>query len=826
MLQLIYSPQTVEHMLSGKAVSRAVRGHLLLYAALSGVLLAKALDVPLPSPTEPPDDSAQLHPIIVEAKQLYQELMRQEDSAALPNVSSSEILTHIQQLLCDKTASIDSRTAKLWLMYMDMVRTLMKFIKAERMGKWELHLQAVAEMLPYLAASGHSLYAKSARVYLQYMASLKEEHADVYQRFSAGYHVARRSNRPWAGLSTDLMIEQVLMRSMKTSGGLTRGRGMKEQQRLIWLLSMPVCADVNRAMQDLTGVKYNSGEQNKDMGKTRQTRDTKDVNTLLTALSDRDPFDTDSDDVPLKNIITGMHASNAVNVEDSRAVGVHIMESMTNQRVTKYIFKRNDQAVTMASKSAVKIGNEEVQVDPHLLFQRLVVAAKSSDNTEEMFKYELCSHPPALFDTSLMMREAQKSLLAEAMWSKLPVDIQEVPTDDVQYVLDGGALLHRIPWPHGCPTYREVCSLYCDYVTRRYGKAIVVFDGYSTPSTKDMTHQRRTKGKVGAGVTFTDEMQVTQKKEVFLANKRNKEKFLQMLTEYLKLVECPVLHAEGDADRLIVEMAVKSSSTTDTILVGDDTDLLVLLCYHADLNSKDIFMHSQTRSKHRMWNIKAVKRELGESVCDDILFIHAILGCDTTSRLYGIGKSTSLKKYINSPHFRDQAASFRGSDQTTAEIVTAGAKALVSLYNGKAGDDLDKLRYRKFCEKVATKSSQVLCQSLPPTSASAKFHSMRVYLQIQQWKGVCSLSAVEWGWRLSDGLLAPVMTDIPPAPEALLRIIRCNCMTDCSTSRCSCRKNNLECSPACGHCRGSGCSNSTMADVSDSDDDYSDGDDI
>ena len=53
------------------------------------------------------------------------------------------------------------------------------------------------------------------------------------------------------------------MRSMKTSGGLTRGRGMTEQQRLTWLLAMPACVEVNRAMQELSGAKYSTNEQNK-----------------------------------------------------------------------------------------------------------------------------------------------------------------------------------------------------------------------------------------------------------------------------------------------------------------------------------------------------------------------------------------------------------------------------------------------------------------------------------------------------------------------------------------------------------------------------------
>ncbi len=122
---------------------------------------------------------------------------------------------------------------------MDMVDILRKFVRAERTGNWELHLEAISEILPFMAASGHNLYTKSARIYVQRMCKLRVEHPDVYQIFQEGFHVVRRSDRLWAGLSVDLIIEQVLMRSMKTSGGLTRGRVMTEQQRVTWLLAMP-----------------------------------------------------------------------------------------------------------------------------------------------------------------------------------------------------------------------------------------------------------------------------------------------------------------------------------------------------------------------------------------------------------------------------------------------------------------------------------------------------------------------------------------------------------------------------------------------------------
>lgn len=83
------------------------------------------------------------------------------------------------------------------------------------------------------------------------MSNHQNEHPEVYRDFVSGFHVVRRSNRHWAGLPMDLVIEQVLMRSLKTSGELTRGRGMTEQQRLIWLLSMPACAETNRSTQEL-----------------------------------------------------------------------------------------------------------------------------------------------------------------------------------------------------------------------------------------------------------------------------------------------------------------------------------------------------------------------------------------------------------------------------------------------------------------------------------------------------------------------------------------------------------------------------------------------
>lgn len=41
-LEMIYASNVVDHMLSGKAVSRAVRGHLIIDAALNFLLYSSA----------------------------------------------------------------------------------------------------------------------------------------------------------------------------------------------------------------------------------------------------------------------------------------------------------------------------------------------------------------------------------------------------------------------------------------------------------------------------------------------------------------------------------------------------------------------------------------------------------------------------------------------------------------------------------------------------------------------------------------------------------------------------------------------------------------
>ena len=270
-------------------------------------------------------------------------------------------------------------------------------------------------------------------------------------------------------------------------------------------------------------------------------------------------------------------------------------------------------------------------------------------------------------------------------------------------------------------------------------------------------------------------------------------------------------YASADADLQIVTAAIECAQNTTTAVIGEDTDLLILLIYHTQIESYDIFFYSDKQKKKstKIWSIKQLVTALGH-LRHTLLFLHAFTGCDTTSRPFGIGKAVAWKKMKTNPEMQALAATFLRDDSIDS-IQLAGEKMFVLLYNGNAGESLDELRYRLFCSKVAVGTTFVQVHTLPPTSAAARFHSFRVYFQVQEWLGgKLSVEPTQCGWRLQHDKFVPVTTDLPAAPGDLLQVIRCMCRNNCDTRRCSCRKHGLECTPSCGECSGVSCSNSPV----------------
>ena len=98
-----------------------------------------------------------------------------------------------------------------------------------------------------------------------------------------------------------------------------------------------------------------------------------------------------------------------------------------------------------------------MNIDPQLLFQRLLTVRERCDDVTSLFQYELCTYPAALFESSSLPLQPNKAILADYLGKSMKEEKRN-PSGDVQYVIDGGALLHRVPWRRGS-TFESVSLL-------------------------------------------------------------------------------------------------------------------------------------------------------------------------------------------------------------------------------------------------------------------------------------------------------------------------------------------------------------------------------
>ena len=246
-------------MMSGKAYSGALRGHLIVDQVVSVLLFEKMTE----------ESSQNLNSIIDNLEILHNNLLLSKQN--ISDLSSDPLLSSIYSQVKDtKSKLTEIEDSKSLAAISNNNRG-----NADRIGSWDLHLEAIQQALPIFATSEHFNYVKSEYLYLQNMLNFVTSN-ELDNHFKKGNFVVRRSARYWAGLPCDLVIEQVLMRSLKTTGGFTRGAGMSEITRAIWFSPYCLCMCMcmyRLTMEEKIGVLFKSSEQHKTSMKSRINRD-------------------------------------------------------------------------------------------------------------------------------------------------------------------------------------------------------------------------------------------------------------------------------------------------------------------------------------------------------------------------------------------------------------------------------------------------------------------------------------------------------------------------------------------------------------------------
>ena len=144
------------------------------------------------------------------------------------------------------------------------------------------------------------------------------------------------------------------------------------------------------------------------------------------------------------------------------------------------------------------------------------------------------------------------------------------------------------------------------------------------------------------------------------------------------------------------------AQTKPVVVMAEDTDVLVLLQHHYTPTSHHtIYMQTGTR----LIDISRIQKTLDVELSRTLLFIHALSGCDATSRPYGIGKTSAMSKYRS---LTEYSKVFLKPNQQRADVEEAGNHALAILYGGTSRSDLNLSEHRDSAEgriKLAVTSS-------------------------------------------------------------------------------------------------------------------------
>ncbi|KAG1683054.1 Segment polarity protein dishevelled DVL-3 [Nymphon striatum] len=124
----------------------------------------------------------------------------------------------------------------------------------------------------------------------------------------------------------------------------------------------------------------------------------------------------------------------------------------------------------------------------------------------------------------------------------------------------------------------------------------------------------------------------------------------------------------------------------------------------------------------------------------------------------------------------DLLDTFTNNGSTHDKVKRAGETFVLKRHGASNFESLDK--YSHIAYKMAigrsSLSSSFQLASLPPTSAAEKQHACHTHIPVQERMGN-TLPPTEWEWRSRDGILGPVETDMPVAPDCLINIVSCGC---------------------------------------------------
>ena len=152
-----------------------------------------------------------------------------------------------------------------------------------------------------------------------------------------------------------------------------------------------------------------------------------------------------------------------------------------------------------------------------------------------------------------------------------------------------------------------------------------------------------------------------------------------------------------------------------------------MLCHHITADHHAVFLTTKAGS----FSIQDIRSQMGPIKRKYALAIQAFVGSDTVSGISTFNSGKLLQVLCDAPPtIHQQLDVFLDPSSSTDQICQAGRKLFSYMY-GAPSLSLSEIRYNTYSKQ--TSSGVLSPEKLPPTEGSSDEHSLRAYLQLQDW---------------------------------------------------------------------------------------------
>ena len=725
----------------------------------------------------------------------------------------------------------ESPTFQFWFLAMELILLTLVFIKSLRKGDFDLYVQALTKLVPWMFALDHTNYARWLSVHIRDMASMADAHPITYAEFQKDHFVIHKSRKRFSAMAIDQAHEQNNAH-VKGDGGAV---GLTENPAALkrWMLAGPDIARVISEFQDTMdyGIPESDTKHHEQM-KGTQNAFCRDVKALVKVMEGMgNPFMESSGDLLVLDSKDLADPSVVKTVREIVQIGDVQYQTFMHERLqdkTKSVFDtlpRN--RLPLMSLPPKRVPNKSqlkmtaLKVD-RSLFSRLYVACQTrGGDLNTFFKHENQAYPPSLSEQG-ELRHGNKSEIVTCLESLVPTEDSQPTATTI--VLDGAAIVNMLK-PGVSKNFDEYAGqVFMPYINaqlRIARRVDIVWDQYVPHSLKGMTRKKRGKGtrrRVAGQVPIPGNWQE------FLRVDENKTELFIFLTNFAMNHQIPdgkELHATSGEDVLTnskeqINMDTCNHEEADTrifvhvdhatkcghkniVIRTVDSDVVVLGVYAARVLDIHLWIAFGTGKSFRYLAAHKISNALGEGRTKALPFFHALTGCDTASFFFMHGKKSAWATWNV---FSDATEAFHALSNAPSEVeknVQAILERFVILLYDRTSDEVAVNRARK-C--LFTQKGREI-ENIPPTEAALIQHIRRAAYQGGHVWGQMLLrnpelpSPDQWGWvKHSSGEWIPCWTVLPDASKACLELKHCGCKTGCQR-RCTCKKLQLHCTALC-----------------------------